>query len=226
MTPLLGLGGAVVSHVDITRRKRAELELSRVANRDALTGVLNRRALDDGDVSGPAVLFIDLDEFKAVNDRLGHATGDEILARVANRILHQIRPADRVARIGGDEFVVILGDTGGEESTGAIAARIEDAVAASYQVGPDVVRIGASVGIAHGTPGEPIADVVARADRAMYEVKRSHAPRRRAATGRSGAPPGPRRLRSGRARRGSPGGRRGVRGPGCGPWPPRPRPGA
>jgi diguanylate cyclase (GGDEF)-like protein len=175
ITPLRELGGVVVSHVDITRRKRAELELSQIASRDALTGLLNRRAIEGHHATGPAVLFIDLDGFKTVNDRLGHATGDEILARVANRILYQIRPSDRVARFGGDEFVVILGDAASEETAAAVASRIEDAVAESYQVGPDIVRIGASVGIAHGTPGETVADVVARADRAMYEVKRARA---------------------------------------------------
>ena len=172
ITPLPGFGGAVVSHVDITRRKRAELELSQLASRDALTGLLNRRAIETGRVSGPAVLFIDLDDFKSVNDRLGHAVGDEVLARVANRIVQQIRPADRAVRLGGDEFLVILADTNGEETAAAVASRIERAVETSYQVGPEVVRVGASVGVAYGSPGEDIVDVVARADSAMYEVKR------------------------------------------------------
>jgi diguanylate cyclase (GGDEF)-like protein len=172
MTPLRELGGVVVSHVDITRRKRAELELSHIASRDALTGLLNRRAIEGHPGIGPAVLFIDLDGFKAVNDQFGHATGDEVLARVASRILNQIRPEDRVARVGGDEFVVIL-EAGSEETSAAVASRIEDAVTESYQVGPDLVRIGASVGVAHGTPAETVADVIARADDAMYAVKRT-----------------------------------------------------
>ena len=173
VTPLRGVGGVVVSHVDITRRKQAEFKLSETANRDALTGLLNRHAIERIGASGPAVLFIDLDGFKAVNDTFGHATGDSVLARAADRILHQTRAADRVARVGGDEFVVILGDDRTEAWAAAVAARIEDAVSAPYQVGPDVVRVGASVGVAFGAPGEAIAHVVARADTAMYEVKRA-----------------------------------------------------
>jgi diguanylate cyclase (GGDEF)-like protein len=162
-----------VSHVDITRRKQAEVKLSETANRDALTGLLNRNAIERTGAACPAVLFIDLDGFKAVNDTFGHATGDSVLARAANRILHQTRAADRVARVGGDEFVVVLGDDRHAAWVEAVAARIEAAVSAPYQVGPDVVRVGASVGIAYGAPGEAVADVIARADTAMYEVKRA-----------------------------------------------------
>ena len=173
VTPLREVGGVVVSHIDITRRKQAEFKLSETASRDALTGLLNRHAIERVGAAGSAVLFIDLDGFKAVNDTFGHATGDSVLTRAANRILRQTRAADRVARVGGDEFVVILGDDRNEEWVDAVAARIEEAVSAPYQVGPDVVRVGASVGIAYGTPGEAVTDVVARADTAMYEVKRA-----------------------------------------------------
>jgi diguanylate cyclase (GGDEF)-like protein len=179
ITPLRVGRGVVVSHVDITRRKRAELAVSHLATHDALTGLLNRREIERADIQAPVVLFVDLDGFKGVNDRLGHAAGDEVLARAANRILHQTRPGDRVARLGGDEFVVILGDAGREETGAAVAARIETAVAAPYQVGPDIVRIGASIGIARGNPGEGLAEVVARADAAMYEAKRLRAATRR-----------------------------------------------
>jgi diguanylate cyclase (GGDEF)-like protein len=173
VTPLRGIGGVVVSHVDITRRKQAELQLSETASRDALTGLWNRQAVEKSGAAGPALLFIDLDGFKAVNDTFGHATGDDVLSRAANRILHQTRASDRVARVGGDEFVVILGDDSGEDTADAVAARIEAAVSAPYQVGPDVVRVGASVGIAYGRPGEPVTDVIARADAVMYTVKRA-----------------------------------------------------
>src|SRR5579884_637357 len=91
ITPLRGARGAVVSHVDITRRKQAEVQLSQNASRDPLTGLLNRTAIDGICTSNLAVLFIDLDGFKSVNDRLGHAAGDDLLARAARRILHQTR---------------------------------------------------------------------------------------------------------------------------------------
>ena len=185
VTPLREVAGGVVSHVDITRRKQAEFKLSEIASRDALTGLWNRHAIErigPAEPAGPAVLFIDLAGFKAVNDTFGYATGDSVLARAANRILHQTRAADRVARVGGDEFVVILGDDRNEEWVDAVATRIEDAVSASYQVGPDAVRVGASVGVAFGGPGEAVTDVVAGADTAMYAVKRARQPR--SATGR------------------------------------------
>ena len=176
ITPLRNGGGAVVSHVDITRRKQAELQLSETASRDSLTGLLNRTVIEEMDPTNLAVLFIDLDGFKAVNDELGHATGDDVLARAANRILHHTRPSDRVARVGGDEFVVILRDLAPGETVEAVASRIEDALSAPYQVGPETIKVGASVGIAYGAPGETISEVVDRADRAMYAVKRTRQP--------------------------------------------------
>ena len=176
VTPLQGVGGLVVSHVDITRRKHAERQLSETASRDSLTGLLNRTVIEEMSPTNMAVLFIDLDGFKAVNDRLGHATGDDVLARAANRIVHHTRPADQVARIGGDEFLVILRDPAPSETVEAVAARIEDALSAPYQVGPDTIRVGASVGVAYGTSDEDVSVVVARADSAMYEVKRARVP--------------------------------------------------
>ena len=85
-------------------------------------------------------------------------------------------PGDRVARVGGDEFVVILRDLASDETVEAVASRIEDSLSAPYQVGPETIRVGASVGIAHGAPGEATKLVVARADRAMYDVKRTRRP--------------------------------------------------
>ena len=177
ITPLHGVKGVVVSHVDITRRKHAERQLSETASRDSLTGLLNRTVIEDVCPTNIAVLFIDLDGFKSVNDRLGHATGDDVLARAANRILHHTRPADRVARVGGDEFLVILHDLAPDETAEAVASRIEDALSAPYQVGPETIRVGASVGIAYGTPDEAVSVVVARADSAMYDRKRTRVPR-------------------------------------------------
>jgi diguanylate cyclase (GGDEF)-like protein len=180
ITPLPGWPGAVVSHVDITRRKQAELAAAGHASRDPLTGLLNRRSITAEEDAGGAVLFIDLDGFKAVNDTLGHPAGDEVLARVANRIVHHTRPTDRVVRFGGDEFVVLLSDNT-PDSPEAVATRIADALSAPYQLGPEIVRITASVGIAHRAAGEPAAAVLARADQAMFEIKRTRPGRGRVA---------------------------------------------
>lgn len=176
VTPLRSVGGVVVSHVDITRRKQAELQLSETASRDSLTGLFNRTVIEEMSPRNLAVLFVDLDGFKSVNDRLGHATGDDVLTRAANRILHHIRPDDRVVRVGGDEFVVILSDPAPDEAVEAVASRIENSLSAPYQVGPDIIHVGASIGIAYGTPDDAVSEVVARADHAMYKVKRARVP--------------------------------------------------
>ena len=156
-----------------------------------------------------AVLFLDLDRFKPVNDRYGHAAGDRILVQVANRLHHQMRATDIVGRVGGDEFLVVC-DSG---ETAALVDRLRHAVSSPIQLGADSVSVGASIGVA--VASVPVgADLdgaagalVARADAAMYEEKR-----RRAATAsrREGArcaphPPRP-RSRTGRERaRGSAG---------------------
>jgi diguanylate cyclase (GGDEF)-like protein len=158
----------------ITRRRQRELELTDAARRDPLTGLLNRAAIESDAAPALTALFIDLDNFKSVNDGLGHAAGDEVLARAANRIVHQTRTTDRVARVGGDEFIVILGELNADETADAIAHRIEESLSAPYEVGSDVVRVGASIGLARGEAGEGLSDVVQRADKAMYAVKASH----------------------------------------------------
>lgn len=182
VTPLGRAGCVVVSHVDITRRKHAEVALSDRADRDALTGLLNRRGLARREVEGAAVLFIDLDGFKEVNDRLGHSAGDEVLTAVASRLGHQLRSGDLVARIGGDEFVVVVDRDDDAEEVDGVAARMEEALSAPYRIGSDAVRLGASIGAARGAAGEPLAEVVARADAAMYRVKQRRRDRRAGAS--------------------------------------------
>jgi diguanylate cyclase (GGDEF)-like protein/PAS domain S-box-containing protein len=166
---------------DITAQRREEHE----ALHDALTGLPNRRMLTlrlyDAYAracrhSRPlAVLFIDLDGFKPINDTYGHAAGDEVLKAVAVRLTGAVRGTDTVARIGGDEFVVVLQETGTRASVTEVTRRILDSVAEPVEVGTTSVQVLASIGIAHVM--EPNVDIAAdelldAADLAMYEAKR------------------------------------------------------
>jgi two-component system cell cycle response regulator len=162
-------------------RKRAEIRLARLALHDPLTGLPNRLLLDDrlghaltrrrtnGQV---ALLFIDLDGFKAVNDAHGHAAGDELLVQVAERLREGLRAGDTVARMGGDEFVVLCEDVADVEATIALADRIALRLADPYLLSAGRVEISAAVGVA--VAGEEDApSLLRRADAAMYAAKRS-----------------------------------------------------
>lgn len=148
---------------------------------DDLTGVANRalfdttvaRALGRRREEHPAVvLFLDLDGFKPVNDTHGHAAGDEVLQSVADRITSVLRPADLVARYGGDEFAVLL-EHADEAFACDVGDRLVAAVAEPLEVGGVTIRLGVSVGIALTEPDDEVDDVVGRADAAMYVAKRS-----------------------------------------------------
>ena len=137
--------GSLALITDITARKSAEAELARLAWHDALTGLANRSQLMErvGDAltrqartaGMVALLFLDLDQFKAVNDSLGHAAGDQVLAQVADRLRGAIRDTDTVARLGGDEFVIVAEQLTGEEAAIELAERIRSALAAPMPVG-------------------------------------------------------------------------------------------
>ena len=150
----------------------------RLAHVDALTGLANRRAflaaLETAIAAGEGgVLFIDLDAFKAVNDTLGHAAGDELLAAVAGRLNACVRTGDLVARLGGDEFVVLTRGALGAAALPDLADRIEAAFRAPVAVlDGTLVEARASVGGTRFTAGEPSRNVLHRADTAMYEAKR------------------------------------------------------
>jgi diguanylate cyclase (GGDEF)-like protein/PAS domain S-box-containing protein len=167
---------------DISDRKRLEAELERQALHDPLTGLGNRTLLQsrlqvatsrrglDNDV---AVLLVDLDGFKQVNDTWGHAIGDQVLQIVASRLRSLARPSDTIARTGGDEFVLLCPETDRDEA-GAIGQRICAGIGAPVTAGVHTVVLGASVGVAHqrGGPADPDALLIA-ADHAMYAAKRA-----------------------------------------------------
>jgi diguanylate cyclase (GGDEF)-like protein len=167
------------------QRKRAEHALRRMATVDSLTGLPNRAACLDWlsealavraagvPPLGLAVLFCDLDGFKPVNDRLGHAAGDELLIEVADRLHGCLREADLVSRFGGDEFVIMCRDTEIRVAVAAVSARIRAVVAEPLAVGGEEVRIGLSVGVAYADDFADVDELLGRADTAMYSAKAS-----------------------------------------------------
>ncbi len=175
-------GGAVASHVNISRRKRAERELLHLASHDPLTGLANRllftAALANALQPRPGrdqradvgLLYIDLDNFKPVNDAYGHAAGDEMLLVATQRIRSQVRTQDTIARLGGDEFAVCSPRIT-VNGLVAMADRLTAALAQPHQLQGQQVHMSASIGSYLGAPGEDPADVVNRADAAMYVVK-------------------------------------------------------
>jgi diguanylate cyclase (GGDEF)-like protein len=157
--------------------------LYREANEDRLTGLLNRRGLEaelakalggrNGGPLRPAVVYLDLDGFKAVNDRYGHEAGDQLLTTVARRLVSTVRPGDAVSRLGGDEFVVVLQRMTSDAEVAAVVDRLRTAVSAPIDLGGVEVRVGASLG-ASLAPEDGVADVGAlleSADAAMYRNK-------------------------------------------------------
>ncbi len=150
---------------------------------DGLTGLANRvlfrdrveHAVERSRRSGAqlALLFIDLDDFKTLNDNHGHARGDEVLATVAGRLADVLRPVDTAARLGGDEFAVLLEDVAGEADALAVATRINDSFRQPLSLDLTPVRIAASIGVALGTGPESADDLLRNADVAMYAAKQS-----------------------------------------------------
>jgi diguanylate cyclase (GGDEF)-like protein len=135
---------------------------------DRLTAALGRASRTGGDVG---VLFLDLDGFKAVNDRFGHAAGDELLIGVAQRLRHGVRPGDTVGRLAGDEFVVLCDDTSRDQAE-HLAERLDVLLRRPFGLELGEVSIGASIGIALAAPGDDPEQVLRDADAAMYEAKR------------------------------------------------------
>jgi diguanylate cyclase (GGDEF)-like protein/PAS domain S-box-containing protein len=167
---------------DITGRKALEERLSRVALHDPLTGLPNRALLMDRLEHAVArahrrktpltVLFLDLDDFKAVNDASGHECGDRLLEEVGRRLDSGARASDTVARLGGDEFVVLLEDIGDEREATLAAARIREELEVPFEVGGRELSVTASIGVAVGpSAGDGPRELLRSADLAMYRAK-------------------------------------------------------
>ena len=178
----IGVDGTVANFRDITDRRELEIQLSHQAFHDPLTGLANRALLSDrlehalaasGRLGGRrvALLYLDLDDFKTVNDGLGHDAGDDILRQAAGRLLDAIRPGDTASRLGGDEFAVLLEEIDDPESAYEVGARVLEALAAPFQLEGAQVPISASLGIAVSTASDDAGALLRNADLAMYRAK-------------------------------------------------------
>ncbi len=173
------------SLTDVTARKHAEMQLMYDAMHDALTGLPNRalfldrvsqtvRMADRNPGLRFAVLFMDVDRFKTINDGLGHYTGDQLLISVARRLRSALRPADTVARLGGDEFAVLLPEVGGEPEARALADRIQEQAGRPMKLGGRKISVTLSIGVVlngHGLAA--VEELLQAADTAMYKAKAS-----------------------------------------------------
>jgi diguanylate cyclase (GGDEF)-like protein len=173
-------GGWVATHDDITETRRVQAEIEHMAHHDALTGLPNRlrfrahlsTALQTG--RHPiAVLCLDLDRFKAVNDTLGHPAGDQLLRVAADRLSACVRQGDLVARLGGDEFAIVQLDGEQPAAAEALAHRVVQAMTAPFEIASQTASVGTSIGIALSDAGEVCSpdDLLKRADLALYDAK-------------------------------------------------------
>jgi diguanylate cyclase (GGDEF)-like protein len=175
-------GGAVIVHEDITERRRTEAKIAHMAHHDALTGLPNRVLFRDETAESLirrkpqhtlALLYIDLDHFKAVNDTLGHPVGDSLLILVSKRLCACLREDDHVARLGGDEFAIVLNSNPPPDETTALAERIIESVAKPYEINGQQVIVGVSIGVAMAPIDGTDADrLMQSADMALYRAKR------------------------------------------------------
>lgn len=178
------VAGLFILSIDITPMKQAEAQLAQRASSDALTGLPNRRELDQAleqallrqrrqarEGRAMAVLFMDVDHFKTINDTYGHAVGDEVLRAFAQCLRHTVRASDQVARLAGDEFVAVLEGLNSPEEAEGVAAKIIEAVSSQPLGGLSVT---VSVGVATLEDAEMAArDLMVMADRALYQAKRA-----------------------------------------------------
>lgn len=185
-----GLDGIVCNARDITEAHQLQQRLQHQASHDALTQLANRAGFDEearrarGTSAPTAVLMIDLNEFKPINDTHGHHVGDELLVQVAHRLCGCVRAGDMVARLGGDEFAVLLHNATPDQAR-SVADRITSALSEPAAIEGQKLQISASVGVAYGS-GRELDTLLKHADAAMYQVKR-----RRAGSGYACAPTSP-----------------------------------
>ncbi len=168
--------------LDVSDRKRAEKEIAYRAYHDALTGLPNRIlfldrlsiaiALAQRQNQLLAVLFLDVDDLKMINDTLGHATGDELLSKLAGRLTETVRRSDTVARVGGDEFLILLANIACEQDATTVAEKVLAAIVDPFIVNGEELRITASIGVSlYPTDGPDAQTLIRNADSAMYQVK-------------------------------------------------------
>lgn len=169
---------------EISERQRAEERMRHMAQHDALTGLPNRRlffelvdkslAAAQRDRQTSAILYLDIDGFKAVNDTMGHAMGDELLCKISDRISNRLRRSDIVARIGGDEFVALVRNLPSTAQTEEIADDIVRLISEPFQLKDGVANVGVSIGIAvYPIHGDGAEELLSAADAAMYRAKKN-----------------------------------------------------
>jgi diguanylate cyclase (GGDEF)-like protein len=172
VTVALENGVLEISLAQLTELKE---ELRHQAFHDELTGLGNRSLfvseLESVVDEGVAVLFVDLDDFKTVNDTMGHAAGDELLMHAAERLRHCLRPGDVAARLGGDEFAVLIGGSCPDDDAVRVAQRLLDSLGEPFRVQGELVHVGASVGVATSRAAATADDLLRHADVAMYTAK-------------------------------------------------------
>ena len=205
--------GITLNIRDVSDAARLNDQLRTLAFHDSLTLLANRSLFSDrvhqairhlGDGMTPAVLFIDLDNFKTVNDSLGHSAGDQLLRGFAHRLVQCTRAGDTVARLGGDEFAVLIDHAPGVEAACAVARQVIEACRQPFEIDGQQVRIGASVGVAIADRVSNVERLLRNADAAMYAAKsngKGHAGGVRARDAARRAPPHPHRKRTGNRHR-------------------------
>ncbi len=176
--------GVLMSGVDITEHRMTEEQIIFMASHDQITGLPNRALFMDragvalaqarrGNLKA-GVMFIDLDGFKNVNDTLGHEAGDVLLKQAANRMVRRVRASDTVARFGGDEFAVLLGNVNSQENATMVAESILKELSRDFEIKGTAVSISGSIGLSFFPDDAEVAeDLIRLADGAMYAVKRS-----------------------------------------------------
>jgi diguanylate cyclase (GGDEF)-like protein/PAS domain S-box-containing protein len=175
--------GSVVAFHDVSAARARSLEMSRLAQHDPLTGLPNRVLFNDRLTQAIslavrqdkqlAVMFVDLDQFKKINDSLGHSVGDKLLQSVAERLVNCVRRTDTVSRLGGDEFLVLLSQVEHEEDAAVSARKILRALAAPHTVDNKTLDMSVSIGVStYPSDGPDAENLMNRADTAMYEAKK------------------------------------------------------